>query len=1626
LNDDEIIEIIRGKFPIFSASLSNERIAEHILDIYRSFYSNNNDDDKMRTVFVKESRILSLRDLLKLCERLDRLLSDSTRDQNQEKIIHVLKDIYECFVYFISNKQLREELAVQIGARFNLNKSIIVNNIITSKPDFEHQRNQIVCGRVLIKLTDKLQNENINLDDNKAVFVYTKAALSLLERISRCIECNEPVLLCGETGVGKTSSLQHLARLLGKTITIINLNHQTETSDLLGSFKPVDVKYQMKSIKDKFIQIFSSSFSLKDNEQFLNHINNCYSTKNWKYLMRLIVYATDQSVEKFKNDHFKVSLYRQWFQFKQFITKVDANLDKIIQKFTFQFFEGALTRALTQGEWIILDEINLASAEALQFLSSLLDDTSSRDSSIILYERGSDEPLIRHPNFRLFAAMNPASDIGKRNLPSNIRNRFTELFVDEVDDENDLNLLIRNYLHNLTDVTQPLVKSIINFYLQLKKNKNDFTKQLSNGIGAPPINSLRQLCRALKYASHNYCNNTAISIFDGLLLSFLTDLNRESTLFLEDYIKKCIFTTAKSLKSVGKIQRMPPLNTQFNSNLEYIKIEDFWLIKGQNEIKDSINNDNKYVFTKSIEDNLKRIVRVCSARLPCLIQGDTSIGKTSLIKWLSQATGNVLIRINNHDHTDLQEYIGNYVIEHSVNEQGDEDSSKLVFKEGLLVKAMRNGYWILLDELNLASSEVLESLNRVLDDNRELYIPETQELIKAHPRFCLFATQNPPGKYAGRKQLSRAFRNRFIELHFEELPDDELQVIIEKKCNLPASYAHLLINTVRELKTKRSTMGGIFLGKHSLITLRDLFRWAKRYSAIECLKNDQKDEVVDWKQYLAEQGFLLLACRCRCEEDIITIHSCIEKVFKKTIQISDLYNPTSLCAPIMRILDKIVSFASIHFKTFVWTPTARRLALLTGLSYYFNEPFLLVGETGLGKTTICQILSTINDKYLHIVNCHMHSEASDFIGSIRPVRSSENDLDNQQHRRQIFKWQDGPLISAMKEGQDFLIDEISLADDSVLERLNSVLEDERTILLAEDVNSNSAESIICNENFRIFGTMNPSGDFGKKELSAALRNRFTEIWCPCPSIESSGEFEKICEQTLTTTPVKDVCIETICQFSKWLCKQTFFTGRALISIRDLVRWIEFINKMVNDYEMNPIYAMIHGSCLLFIDSFSDESLRQQCMTSIIEIIEESMLKHEINNENESLKSIFNQNLFKIDTQDEVIFKCGHFSIPKQKRMINQDINDSYCVDTKTTLDNIHRILRCLQMNCPVMLEGSPGVGKTSLVETLAALTNNRVLRINLSEQTDLSELFGADLPVAQSNESNTKKEEQFFEWQDGPLLSALKRGDWIILDEINLANQSVLEGLNSCLDHRGEIYISELSKRFSVNRDRTKIFACQNPFSQGGGRKGLPKSFLNRFLKVYMDPLTQNDLLDILSKAFSHQSINKDDLLKMIQFNDEINRQVNVLKQWGHAKGHSITWEFNLRDLFRWCDLLVANYRSKPADFVYIIYAARFRSQSDRLKCFECFESIFNCDPSKSSIQVRLTTTHLQIGNAFLKYNETGSNKQVLAPQKFTFTPSNLIHLEAIAKCLEMNWMTILIGDSCVGKTTLIRMIASN
>ena len=50
------------------------------------------------------------------------------------------------------------------------------------------------------------------------------------------------------------------------------------------------------------------------------------------------------------------------------------------------------------------------------------------------------------------------------------------------------------------------------------------------------------------------------------------------------------------------------------------------------------------------------------------------------------------------------------------------------------------------------------------------------------------------------KVLSRAFRNRFVELHFDDIPAKELITILCKRCKLPESYAKKLVAVMKELQ----------------------------------------------------------------------------------------------------------------------------------------------------------------------------------------------------------------------------------------------------------------------------------------------------------------------------------------------------------------------------------------------------------------------------------------------------------------------------------------------------------------------------------------------------------------------------------------------------------------------------------------------------------------------------------------------------------------------------------------------------------------------------------------------------------------------------------------------------------
>ncbi|MGK3752837.1 MAG: midasin, partial [Bacillariaceae sp.] len=201
--------------------------------------------------------------------------------------------------------------------------------------------------------------------------------------------------------------------------------------------------------------------------------------------------------------------------------------------------------------------------------------------------------------------------------------------------------------------------------------------------------------------------------------------------------------------------------------------------------------------------------------------------------------------------------------------------------------------------------------------------------------------------------------------------------------------------------------------------------------------------------------------------------------------------------------------------------------------------------------------------------------------------------------RALFEWSDGPLVKAMKSGELLLLDEMSLAEDAVLERLNSVLEPSRSLVLAEKGDDGSStigkdnRIIVAHDQFRIFATMNPGGDFGKRELSPALRSRFTEIWVP--SITERSDFEVVLGRSLAPSLSQQIntqqasIIGCILDYVEWFNSDVCgvpsspYAGYSL-SLRDILSWAHFIVEARKSNANLAMWdALYHGACLMHLD-----------------------------------------------------------------------------------------------------------------------------------------------------------------------------------------------------------------------------------------------------------------------------------------------------------------------------------------------------------------------------------------------------------------------------------------------------------
>ncbi|KAE9385905.1 hypothetical protein BT96DRAFT_1006606 [Gymnopus androsaceus JB14] len=182
---------------------------------------------------------------------------------------------------------------------------------------------------------------------------------------------------------------------------------------------------------------------------------------------------------------------------------------------------------------------------------------------------------------------------------------------------------------------------------------------------------------------------------------------------------------------------------------------------------------------------------------------------------------------------------------------------------------------------------VLEALNRLLDDNRELVIPENGEVIRPHPHFMLFATQNPQALYV-----------------WEEGPVAH------------AAHGKKVVAVFGELQKRRQS-GGVFESKQG---------FAAHTSGFVPLYQEEIDKVA--------------------------LKEAIESTMDVRIDEHALYDFESWEADLAQFHCRVPSDSSL-----IWTKAMRHLFVLLTRALRFNEPVLLVGETGSGKISACQVFA---------------------------------------------------------------------------------------------------------------------------------------------------------------------------------------------------------------------------------------------------------------------------------------------------------------------------------------------------------------------------------------------------------------------------------------------------------------------------------------------------------------------------------------------------------------------------------------------------------------------------------------------------------------------------------------------
>lgn len=170
----------------------------------------------------------------------------------------------------------------------------------------------------------------------------------------------------------------------------------------------------------------------------------------------------------------------------------------------------------------------------------------------------------------------------------------------------------------------------------------------------------------------------------------------------------------------------------------------------------------------------------------------------------------------------------------------------------------------------------------------------------------------------------------------------------------------------------------------------------------------------------------------------------------------------------------------------------------------------------------------------------------------------------------------------------------------------------------------------------------------------------------------------------------------------------------------------------------------------------------------------------------------------------------------------------------------HDVLSAVVLRKPVLLKGPTGAGKTKLAETISASFNQPMQSINCSVDLDAEALLGFKTLVQRDGQS-------VIEFVEGPVVTAMKKGHFLYIDEINMAKAETLPILHSALDHRRMMTNPFTGEVIEAHPDFGVIAAINEGYI---GTAPMNEALKNRFIAYPVPYLSGEQLAELWDREF--------------------------------------------------------------------------------------------------------------------------------------------------------------------------------